>query len=360
MFKSRALLIVMLTVMVVMAVAPVMAQDSGSMYTVGLSESEELGPFLVDGNGMTLYLFDADTIGTSNCYDRCAEAWPPLLVESADELTKDPAIPGDLGTTERTDGTLQVTYNGLPLYYWFRDAAAGDTTGHRVGRVWWVVAPATVYAWGNADLGTFLVGPNGMTLYMFKNDQPGISNCYDQCATNWPPLLAESADAVVPGVNLLGEVGTAERTDGTIQVTYNGMPLYYWKDDVNLGDATGENVGEVWFTVVPEVAGVATSAELGDYMVSYDGMTLYTFANDTAGVSTCFDTCAENWPPFIVPANLRLNASGFDGAWGTLDRGEGVLQLTYNGLPLYFWKDDKAPGDTLGNNVGEVWFIVQP
>lgn len=360
MFKSRAFFVGLLFVMGVLAVVPVMAQDDMT-YTVMLGESEDLGQFLVDAEGKTLYLFDADQLGTSNCYDRCAQNWPPLLVESADELTKDPTIPGDLGTTERTDGTLQVTYNGLPLYYWVRDTAAGETTGHRVGRVWWVVAPATVYAWGNPELGSFLVGPNGMTLYMFTNDEPGVSNCEGDCATNWPPLLVESADAVVPGVNLLGEVGTIERTDGTIQVTYNGWPLYYWKDDVVPGDATGEGVGDVWFTVTPEVAGVSTSEELGDYLVSFDGMTLYTFANDEAGVSNCTGDCATNWPPFTVPATLRLNAGeGIEGEWATIAREDGSLQVTYNGMPLYFWLEDLAPGDTNGHNVGEVWFVAQP
>lgn len=354
MFKHLGLKSLWIVLALVLVTVPALAQDAP---LIGLGSSDSLGSFLVDSEGMTLYIFDRDTLGTSNCYDRCAEAWPPLLVESADDITAAEGIPGEFGTTERTDGTLQVTYNGLPLYYWFRDEAPGDATGHRVGNVWWVMPPATVYAWGNEDLGPFLVGPTGMTLYRFTNDTPGTSNCYDQCATNWPPLTVESADAIVPGVNLLGELGTTERTDGTLQVTYNGWPLYYWKDDAARGDATGENVGEVWFTIPPETVGVSE----GGYLTGADGFTLYTFDNDAEGVSNCADECAENWPPLTVAANERVTAGeGVTGELATIERADGRLQVTYNGMPLYYWVEDKAPGDTTGDGVGDVWHLAMP
>lgn len=113
--------------------------DGASLLNV--SESDELGPYLIDSQGMTLYLFDNDEPGLSNCYDDCAAAWPPLLVADADSVSAAEDINGELGTTERTDGTVQVTYNGWPLYYWISDQAPGDTTGHGVGEVWWVVEP---------------------------------------------------------------------------------------------------------------------------------------------------------------------------------------------------------------------------
>jgi predicted lipoprotein with Yx(FWY)xxD motif len=355
MLKMRSLLI--LLCLLVLAL-PAFAQDE----TISLGNSETLGDFLVGPNGMTLYLFTPDPVGASVCSGRCAENWPPLTVESADAL---PAlaegIPGTLSTFEREDGTLQVAYNGIPLYYWVRDEAVGDTTGQAVGRVWWVVPPATVYAQRIPELGSTLVGPNGMTLYTFANDEMGVSNCVDDCATNWPPLTVESADAVVPGINLQGEIGTIERADGTIQVTYNGWPLYYWKDDAAIGDATGEGVGDVWYTVAPEVVGVGNTEEVGDFLVSPDGLTLYTFANDTDGTSTCVDDCATNWPPYTVMADERLTGSAAAmGELATIDRGDGVMQVTYNGMPLYFWKDDKAPGDTLGQGLGDVWFAAAP
>ena len=108
---------------------------------LAVSQTGDLGEFLVDAEGMTLYMFTNDTENTSNCYDDCAEAWPPVLSEGDPTLGEglDAAL---VSTTERTDGTTQVTYGGMPLYYWVKDAAPGDTTGQNVGEVWFVVSPA--------------------------------------------------------------------------------------------------------------------------------------------------------------------------------------------------------------------------
>ncbi len=108
---------------------------------LAVSETGDLGEFLVDAEGMTLYMFTEDTENTSNCYGDCAEAWPPVVTEGDPTLGEglDAAL---VSTTERTDGTTQVTYGGWPLYYWVRDAAPGDTTGQNVGEVWFVVSPA--------------------------------------------------------------------------------------------------------------------------------------------------------------------------------------------------------------------------
>jgi predicted lipoprotein with Yx(FWY)xxD motif len=110
--------------------------------TLQVSEHPELGRFLADGEGMTLYLFTRDDENVSNCYDQCAQNWPPLLVEAGVEPSAGEGVGGVLGVTERTDGTRQVTYNGMPLYYYVSDSAPGDTTGQGVGEVWFVVEPA--------------------------------------------------------------------------------------------------------------------------------------------------------------------------------------------------------------------------
>ena len=102
--------------------------------------NDQLGKFLADGKGMTLYMFAKDTKDTSNCYDKCATAWPPLL-QSDKPSVKDGVDASLLGTTTRKDGTIQVTYAGMPLYYYFEDKAAGDVTGQNSNKVWFVVAP---------------------------------------------------------------------------------------------------------------------------------------------------------------------------------------------------------------------------
>lgn len=98
-----------------------------------------LGEALVDSEGMTLYVFDNDEPGVSVCYDDCAANWPPLLAE--EPVAGDGADDGLLGTTERDDGTVQVTYGDRPLYYWAGDSAPGDVNGQGVSDIWWVVAP---------------------------------------------------------------------------------------------------------------------------------------------------------------------------------------------------------------------------
>lgn len=89
-----------------------------------------------------------------------------------------------------------------------------------------------------------LTDANGMTLYIFDKDQPGVTNCYDQCAINWPPLFADASATAE------GEFTIVDRTDGTKMWAYKGMPLYYWKDDQAPGDITGDGVGGVWHLAI--------------------------------------------------------------------------------------------------------------
>jgi predicted lipoprotein with Yx(FWY)xxD motif len=108
--------------------------------------------------------------------------------------------------------------------------------------------------------------------------------------------------------------------------------------------------------------GTDATSTLGTYLVASNGMTLYTYANDTSGVSNCSGQCATNWPPYTVASTdvLANVQAGITGQVGTITRDDGTLQVTYNGMPLYFWANDKAPGDTNGQGVGNVWFVVQP
>ena len=108
---------------------------------VNLGNNDSLGSFLVDSKGMTLYLFTKDTPNTSNCYDKCATAWPPLLT-TGNAAGGEGVDASKLGTTTRKDRSVQVTYNGWPLYYYQKDKAPGDVTGQDVGGVWYVVSAA--------------------------------------------------------------------------------------------------------------------------------------------------------------------------------------------------------------------------
>jgi predicted lipoprotein with Yx(FWY)xxD motif len=115
------------------------AMLSGST-TINVAQNASLGSILVDSKGMTLYLYTKDAPNTSNCYSTCATYWPPLLTTGTP--TAGTGVTASmLGTTTRTDGTTQVTYNGWPLYYYASDKAAGDTTGENVQGVWYVITP---------------------------------------------------------------------------------------------------------------------------------------------------------------------------------------------------------------------------
>jgi len=225
--------------------------------TVQLAKNDALGSFLTDGDGNTLYLFTKDVPGTSNCYDKCAAAWPAVL-PAGDATLKEGVMASLVGTTMRKDGSSQLTYNGWPLYYYAKDTKPGDTTGQAVGKVWWVVSaegnpikPGALAVTEDAKYGKFLADDAGRSLYMFTKDTKDTTNCYDKCEQAWPPLLSLGDATLGEGVDK-AMVGTTMRKDGTVQVTYNGMPLYYYAKDAKPGDTTGQNVGTVWFLVAPD------------------------------------------------------------------------------------------------------------
>ena len=98
-------------------------------------------------------------------------------------------------------------------------------------------APVTTVSTANGDV---LAGENGMTLYTFKNDTAGVSNCNGGCAANWPPLAAED------GAMAEGAYSVITRADGSKQWAKDGMPLYFWVKDEKMGDITGDGVGGNW------------------------------------------------------------------------------------------------------------------
>jgi predicted lipoprotein with Yx(FWY)xxD motif len=114
-------------------------------------------------------------------------------------------------------------------------------------------ASATVNATAVGSLGTVLVaGSNGMTLYTFSHDvkDSGKSACSGTCLTTWPALTVAAGVTPTAGAGVTGKLGTITRTDdGTIQVTYNGLPLYFFSGDSAPGDSNG--VYTNWSAVKP-------------------------------------------------------------------------------------------------------------
>ncbi len=104
---------------------------------------------------------------------------------------------------------------------------------------------------------------------------------------------------------------------------------------------------------------VAKKDGLGSYLTDIKGMTLYMFKKDSSGKSACEGPCVENWPLFFrekVDAKDGLAPGDF----GTITRADGKKQTTYKGMPLYYFIKDTKPGDTAGQGVKDVWYVVNP
>jgi predicted lipoprotein with Yx(FWY)xxD motif len=125
---------------------------SGQPATVGVANSG-LGKILVDSQGRTLYLFQKDSGTTSTCAGACASDWPPLMANGKPTAGSG-ASASMLGTSTRSDGKPQVTYNGHPLYRYQGDQEPGDTSGQGItafGGAWFALSPAGTQVSGSAD-----------------------------------------------------------------------------------------------------------------------------------------------------------------------------------------------------------------
>ena len=361
-----------------------------------VAKDPKLGDILVDSKGMTLYMFTKDEPNKSNCEGGCIKAWPPLLTKDKPQAGEgvDPAL---IGEAAMPDGSMIVTYNKMPLYYWQKDTKPGDTTGQGVNDVWYVVAPdgkvvggpsvpatgsegATINVAEDAKLGKILVDSKGMTLYIFTKDEPNKSNCAGKCLAAWPPLLAEGDVKAGAGVDQ-SLIGTADLPDGKKIVTYNKMPLYYWAKDTKPGDTTGQDVNGVWYVVSPDgkkidleeapsgssstaaneaVVNVATDPKLGKILVDGKGMTLYMFTKDEPNKSNCPGKCLQAWPPLVTQGSPSAGEGVDASLLGSATMPDGSKIVTYNKMPLYYWAGDTKPGDTTGQDVNKVWYVVSP
>jgi predicted lipoprotein with Yx(FWY)xxD motif len=109
-----------------------------------------------------------------------------------------------------------------------------------------------VLSTADSELGEIVVDGEGMTVYYFSNDDPGSgeSTCTGECLAAWPPVHAGSEDPQVEGVD--AEVGTITGTDGELQVTLDGRPVYLYAGDSAPGDVTGQGLNDVWWVVAPD------------------------------------------------------------------------------------------------------------
>lgn len=105
---------------------------------------------------------------------------------------------------------------------------------------------------------------------------------------------------------------------------------------------------------------VAHNAKLGAILVNAKGMTLYYLETEKHGTIKCTASCVTYWPPLLVSPSTKTLTAGHavTGKLGTILRPDGKKQLTYNKWPLYFFAGDKKPGDTKGQGVAKVWWVI--
>jgi predicted lipoprotein with Yx(FWY)xxD motif len=221
-----------------------------------------------------------------------------------------------------------------------------------------------------------------MTLYVFTKDGPDQSNCTGTCLTNWPLLLTSGTPNLGADVDA-SLVGVATLASGDKVVTYNHMPLYYFAKDTQPGQTSGQDVGSVWYVVSPDGKPVglptattptaapalgiteptlmgATDPKLGQILVDGKGMTLYIFTKDSPDQSNCTGTCLTNWPPLLTQGAPKLGTGVDDSKIGSALLADGTKIVTYNHMPLYYYIKDTKPGDTTGQGVGSVWYVISP
>ncbi len=333
-----------------------------------------------DRDGFSLYTFDSDTDGISNCTGGCLAAWPPLLADANDiAVAPYSIIDRSMGTNP---AAKQWAYHGMPLYFYVGDTLAGQTTGKALPK-WHLARPLPFTVKDDASLSNILVASglvksatpvngvektsvvarDGFTLYTFDNDTSGTSNCTGTCLTNWPALIAHEGAVASAPYSLI------TRASGEKQWALNGMPLYFFIGDTVAGDTKGEGVGGKWLVARSVPAAVSNNATKGKIFIAHGNLinasggsdathnnfTLYTFDKDTAnsGKSTCNGGCLITWPAFYAAADAKAF-----GDFTIIVRDSGEKQWAYDGKPLYFYVGDSAAGDVNGEYTD--WTISRP
>jgi predicted lipoprotein with Yx(FWY)xxD motif len=256
-------------------------------------------------------------------------------------------------------------------------AAAGDAAPWPAPDVPVVVETTRQKGWTD-----YLQAADHKPIYRFDNDsnQPSVSACEGECAEVWMPVPADQV-AEVKGVDE-ALVGSLDRPDGIKQLTIKNWPTYTFAGDTKPGDLTGQGRDGLWFAMAPtgakaltteqaekqkSGATVLTDTKLGAFtetiLVNGEGRTIYRFDADepNTGTSACEgdSECDEKWPPVLADNGLDVVEDCVDpDLVSTFTREDGTKQVAVNGWPLYYYFEDKAPGDIKGHGVGDVWFAA--
>ncbi|MDB5054242.1 MAG: blue (type 1) copper domain protein [Bacilli bacterium] len=214
-----------------------------------------------------------------------------------------------------------------------------------------------VLGWVGAGDGNFdpLSSISAQQYYKVLLEALGFMQGMDFEYANVIPFAEKNGLSKVAGVQAFKNANIATATIEALKAKVNGgdKTLAVQLSDDQKIDAT--KLGALQYTAL----NLQQSAALGNYLADSNGMTLYLFTKDTADVNSCTDKCLAAWPIYyaenlIVPAGL--NAEDFS----SFKRTDGKEQSTYKGWPLYYYVKDTKAGDTTGQNVGKVWFVLDP
>jgi len=220
------------------------------------------------------------------------------------------------------------------------------------------IVPTKVVLRENPKLGKYLADDIGRTLYVFAKDLGGQSACVGKCLEVWPAFYLPKV-AIGPGLDA-PDFSTITRPDGMPQTTYYGWPVYYYSGDAAPGDVNGEGVNKLWFVTKPDYTVIFGNKDNVNYLVDAEtSHTLYKFSKDAPDVSNCSGACAQNWPLFKTD---KIVAPSFIDAarLGNFVRTDKASQTAFDRWPLYFFVQDKAPGDLKGQGLNGLWSTVDP
>jgi predicted lipoprotein with Yx(FWY)xxD motif len=222
----------------------------------------------------------------------------------------------------------------------------------------------------DAKFGAVLTDSTGRTLYMFSSDEAGTANCTGACETTWPVYYSANAST---DLNVKAtEVGIITRTDGKKQTTFKGYPLYFYKDDLAIGEIKGDGVAGIWFVAKPDYAIMMANFQLTGangktylktyvegvgktvYLTDDKGRTLYSFSPDKNNKNTFTTDLTKNgiWP--VYEGELKSFPSVITkDLVAVIDvTTVGKKQLTFKGWPLYYYSQDLVRGDNKGVSIG--------
>lgn len=218
-------------------------------------------------------------------------------------------------------------------------------------------------------IGPYLTDAEGHALYIFGSDVPGdcntppVSACLGApCTQTWSSFAAETR-VLGPGLDDAQFGDFTLPTAGTpTQTTYHGWPLYRYVDEAP-GSLSGQGIAGLWHAVkAPFFNVMLMKKKLSDtvtakYISDGEGYAIYRSSADPASeagkpaVSNCLGDCSKEWPPFTLDRFI-LPSSYAASDFSVFARSDGKLQVAYRGAPLYRYRADLKPGDTLGQGVG--------